>query len=237
MKLTMPTLPSLPTIQLPAFLRKLRKTRVAPAVCRCTATQRSVRFTTPPAIFLPSPQHHTAEEPQPSEPRSDSSESQDGPFSPKYTSTGISNDDLEFSTRIMTTNTTPLIIPAELPEEQDPMITTPNINYSFDLPAPVKPARATAVHPVVLDLQHAAVFDAPPPPTSTPSGDTANRNSATRSLRKMAKRNFSRGRTFIRKMRTPRTLPAAPSTIQQPSQRSAEMTKRSLPSMPRSFLI
>ena len=186
-------------------LPTLRHRKVAPAFCSCTTTQQSVRRRETPLVLLPA---------------SVSKNTNEDTFTPKYTSTGISDEDLDHTE--LTTNSTTLYIPAsgEVAKRKfiAPVIELTD-NSSRNLVYPEIQPDDTPINFLTYS-------------TSEYVQKVASGQSKKSTLGKFINRNLTRGRTFLRKMRKPRSLPLSPAD----KKNERGVMKRSLPSMPGSYV-
>ena len=212
-----------------------RRSRVTPAPCSCTSKQQSIRRPTPPAILMP-----IRSEPDVREIVKMPSPEDHDVFFPKYASTGISDEDLTMG------NSTTLVIPVtcgmcrtpEVPAIEYPTSARPKIEMKLPV------FDSTDYDGPTVHLSEEQLF---PDSTISPLPRSATAKSAfedlvvTRSSRlgsqernttigKMVRRNVTRGKTFLRKMRKPRILP------QSPEHQRNSVLKRSLPSVQGTFV-
>ena len=192
----------------------MRNRKVAPAPCSCTATKKSIRRPQPPLVLLPvrSSQNTFSSTKNPS----------DDPFIPKYASTGISDEDLENTQPCITTDSTTLYISASSGEQ-------PKLFIAKAIEMTDGTAQSQTSPDIVPDDDTPVNFLT----YSTTSIDVlrvVSGQSRKSTLGRFLNKNLTRGRTFLRKMRKPRTLPTSPAVK---NERAA--MKRSLPSMPGSF--
>lgn len=164
-------------------------------------------------------------------------------FTPRYTSTGISAEDLSscLSTQrqsCYTTDSTTLYFPAAFSETTAIFVYNPDkINRC--------PVIEYTDYESQMDYTDDEVTPDPDYISTTPDPDYTSPipnpsirvNSSARvpssqinksTIKSKLKRKLTRGKTFLRKMRKPRSLPASPTN-------NRVMMKRSLPSMPGSF--
>ena len=211
---------SLPKLSLPT----MRHRKVAPAFCSCTATQQSVRRRETPLVLLPAGSKPSTQAFYSNPPKISSQDS----FIPKYTSTGISAEDLEETKSCQTTECTTLYITASakrnfvapIIELTDGSVTPRNFSYD-EMVSEDTPTNFLTYTQISEDIQE----DIQPCPVMSGQSKKS-------TLGRFMKRNLTRGRTFLRKMKKPRSLPV------YPAGRCTErrMMKRSLPSMPGSFV-
>lgn len=206
-----------------------RRRKVAPGPCRCTSGRKSYRKSAVPNVFRPPPLV-----PAPTKPsrRAYSLESDttpharvysvesyassrtttSGTFCPQYASTGISAADLETSKQHSCAT---LVTTLHKP----PTIRIPDIQYTMlDTSTPIKPTTPQPTTP----LHTTFIVPSTPSPTKLTTPDKSH-------LSRLGKlrQNLKRGRTFLRKMARPRSLPPHPSITNETTK-----CRRSLPILP-----
>ena len=228
----------------------LRRSKVAPAPCSCTVKQESIRRPTPPAVLLPTK----------CEPDVRAENTLDEVFIPNYASTGISDEDLTMNDdttfiipvacdvlpTILASPRSPMKIAMKIPEFNYTDYQGPTVDYTDEQIFPDSdislPLRTITARSAAEDLQVTRTRSAVKYLQVTRSRSAAEDLQVTQTSRvcsgqdknntigKKVRRNLTRGKTFLRKMRKPRSLPHSP------DDKKNSILKRSLPSVQGSFV-